>query len=103
MSTVNEWVSEDPHAKLNIPEERTATQKFRWSAKELSLSGTCARFKVLINGLAVFDALVDTSERFQGTVLKKRVTHRTELYFVGTPVLIFPFRDDDLEEGTDGS
>ena len=90
-----EWVSDDPHARLNIPADRTATQRFRWSAKELGLTGTCAEFEALLNGLRVTDALVDTSERYQGTLLKKRVTHRAELYLLNTPVVIFPFSPEE--------
>jgi len=92
---INEWANEDPRGKLNIPPERLQTQKYRWSAKDMGLKGTCAEFEVLLVGLRISDALVDTSEVVMGTVFKRRVTHRNELHLIHTPVVIFPMNVDE--------
>jgi hypothetical protein len=93
--SVDEWESDNPHAILEIPLERTQTQRFKFTAKDAGLSGTCAMYELVLHGIELTDVLIDTSERFQATILKKRVTHRASVLIVNTSIVIFPFNPDE--------
>ena len=85
----NQWEAE-PFGKLEIPPERKASQQFRWTAPApVNLSGTCAEWVQIQHGVTLKDVLIDTSQRFQGSVITQRVTHRRELTIVNAPILVF--------------
>lgn len=91
----NQWEAE-PFGKLEIPAERKASQQFRWTAPApIGLSGTCGDWVQVQHGITLRDVLIDTSERYQGTVLTQRVTHRRDLTIVNAPVLVFPLNEDE--------
>lgn len=89
-----QWESNDPRASLPIPKEKLDAQRFRWTAPTpVGLSGTCAGWSVRDGAyVQLRNVLVDTSHRYQGTMLNKRVTHHDELNVVHAPVLIFPLK-----------
>lgn len=95
----HEWESNDPFARLIVPAERLATQRYKFSAPNgVGLSGTCADFLIEPNHVRLKDVLIDTSERYQGTVLKQRVTHRTWLVLAHTAVVLYSLHQDELED-----
>lgn len=106
MAEAHQWES-DPHAPLDIPAARTATQKHRFTAqlvqdaKAMPLAGTCAHYDVVDATVHLYDVLIDTSERVLGTTFKKRVTHRTEIVLINTPVMIFRLSDHEQEKPDD--
>lgn len=85
---INEWTA-DPDQQLEIPADITQRQRYRFSVPApISLSGTCAEWVAVQSGAILKDALVDTSERAHGLMLKKRVTHRRELAIVNAPIVV---------------
>lgn len=93
---INEWANDDPRGPLGVPAERLATQRYKWVAqKDMGLNGTCADYELQLHAVKLTDVLIDTSERFQSTVLKRRVTHRPELVLAQTAVVIFPLHHDE--------
>jgi hypothetical protein len=100
MAEVHQWEA-DPHSPLEIPPERKATQKHRFTAqlvqdaKALPLAGTCAHYDVIESAVHLYDVLCDTSERVMGTTFKKRITHRTEIVLINVPVMIFRLAEAD--------
>jgi hypothetical protein len=94
----NEWTADDPFAVLSVPKERLATQRYTFSTPNgIGLHGTCADFEIQPAAVRLKDVLIDTSERYQGTVLKKRVTHREWLLLTQIAVVIFPTSSIELE------
>jgi hypothetical protein len=100
---VVEWTNEDPRGKLDIPKELLNTQKYRFTAKDIGLTGTCAAFEGLLGGVQLLKCLVDTSERVHGTTLKRRVTYRKQLHLFSIAVVVFPFNDDEHDDSPDTS
>jgi len=94
--TANEWTGAPGERDAPVPPARAATQRYRWSAAApISLHGTCAHWEVLAAGILILhDVLVDTSQRFRGTMLEARVTARRELVVAG-PMIVFPFNADE--------
>lgn len=94
----SEWRSENPRAVLDIPTDLLAAQRFKFSARDLGLTGTCADVEHEMHGVRLVNVLVDTSQRVSGTPLDRRVTHRAFLLAAWTPLLVFPLSEDERKE-----
>jgi hypothetical protein len=95
-----EWVAVN-RQDLKVPPERSATQRFRFTAPApIGLSGSCAEWIAGAGGgVTLHDVLIDTSQRVHGTTLEYRVTHRRELTIIGAPIVVFPINDEERSNG----
>lgn len=93
----SQWSSDDPHARLAIPKPLLDRQRYRFvTTKEVGLRGSCAEFEILLHGVKLTECLIDTSQRYEAITLKQRITYRREIVLAHTPVVIFPFNDDEI-------
>lgn len=89
---VREWEAE-PGQKLEIPAELTQLMAYRGT---LTLAKEVVHFEAgfyVILGpgwVKLRDVLVDTSERYQGITLKRRVTFRPEMIVYCSSAVILP-------------
>ncbi len=91
--------------KLEVPEEEQRRMRYRILAVGFRAEGRvveawCAsvQFHPVGNVLELQDALVDTSEKFEGTTIKARVTHHAKILLWGVGAMILPYRYQEKEE-----
>lgn len=86
--TVREWTA-DPEQALDIPAALRASMRWRFTiATPVQVTGECAEFIQHAAGVQLKGCLCDCSDTMRGTLLKKRVTWRDEIWCFHVPVLI---------------
>jgi hypothetical protein len=81
-----------PDGEVPVPEDLLAQMHYTFycPAREVNLGGYCDTWMIMGGATIVGRALVDTSDRAGGVLLRKRFTYQDEIHVIGTPLIIFP-------------
>lgn len=102
MEKSRQWEAE-PGQKVDIPEDLVGDLNYKVLFYQgSSFSVAWCREQYYHDGvLSLFDAVIDTSDRYQGTVLKKRLTYRPLVKLMGVQAMIFTLDKEEGEKGGD--
>lgn len=86
---ITQWACE-PEQRLDIPEPLARTMRWRFSVEvgNQRVNGECAEFIVSGSWVQLKDCLCDSSDRFNGQLMKRRATWRGEISGIGVKVLL---------------
>lgn len=101
-----EWEGAPEH-QLPIPAELLADMRYKFTvyvSDTARLYGRCASWDALAGGALVLRrALTDTSDRVNGTLLKKRLTFRASIVVAGAPVIVTELLHEEREPAVEES
>jgi hypothetical protein len=89
-----------PWDKLEVPAEVQKALRFKvlYEIGGRVSTAWCSGYQENIPFIVIYDACLDTSERVEGILLKKRVTLRPQVTFYNTPLIIFPLDSGEVGE-----